>query len=502
MIRRFSLMILFLAPAAVFASSRSNPSANFVSVPIVMSLPSSVTTIEESVVRFGTNRLRDGFEIDQSLGDVSINDPFVIRLSGVKVKGKLNGRLERDAKGIIVETMLTNLQVSVDRISIHSTVAVEVSGVDARIRIDAECTQSKISWADHSLPVFARAKPVLRPVLSADFSGLTLPSSLPKPDMTLSCQGPFGIDGMIRDYAWTAIQKRWAEESFARELETKLEAAVTDGLRIGGSGLTLVKQPYLTAVLKPQGYELGLQATHLRAQIELQMDRPIPITIKNQRAADLPSAGIDQITISMTATMAETLTQAWFSPGVWSEWIDAQSVEGFRKLMSSRFKQFIAFPDLMNYDKGAAFWFAFDMKAPPTLNCSSNGVDIGVSLGTWLLLKDFQNPSLAMGYRPLVYFSIPTVLSVSPPQVRNAQKMTAGLQSLGLSSEFDARYMREENPNPNIATDLMVGDVEDFVREKTGDLTKLEGGLGEAVRWLDQTNLSCESATQMLRLSF
>ncbi len=486
------LSSLFSAMPA-FASNR-------VSIPVAISFPSNPSVIENSLVELGNSRFQSGFDLDQTLGDITISDPFAIQLSGVRLKSKVSGRLDRDSKGLIIEAKMENPEITIDRISIHSVIVTRVSGVDARIRIDAECTGSKIAWPNQTLAFFARGRLAVRPNLALDISSSALPADLAKPEMTLSCQGPFGMEKMIRDYAWTALQTRWLEDSFARDIETQLEKTFAAAIQIGGPGLNILNQSNLQVALRPASYELDSRGgSHLRGVLEVNLDRPVVMPTENSAAVTLPTTGVQKITLSFASVSAQTLLQSWFAPQVWSEWMDAQKIEGFRDLMSSRFKQFIAFPDLMNYDKHAPFWFALTTSEKPTLKCSTGGLDLGFPLAAWLLLQDSTR---AMGYKPLVYFNAPTRLAVTLPNATSTRKMRASLTSMSLDARFDEKYVREENPNTSLAIDTIGSSVQDAAANMLAVPETLEGGLGEVVKLLNRTDITCGATEQMLRVTF
>ena len=486
----------FFAPP--FASKAL--ATNRVSIPVVVSLPSNSSVIEKSLVELGNSRFQEGFEFDQNFGDIAISDPFAIQLSGVRLKSKISGRLDRDSRGLIIEAMMQNPEITIDRISIHSVIETRVSGVEARIRIDAECTGSKVAWPRQTLAFFARGRLEVRPNLALDISSSALPADLAKPEMTLSCQGPFGMEKLIRDYAWTALQTRWLEDSFARDIETQLERAITSSIQVGGPGLRILNQANIQVTLRPDSYELDVRGgSHLRAVLDVNLDRPVVLPTEKAALIVLPTMGVQKITLSVASLSAQTLLQSWFAPQVWSEWIEGQKIEGFRDLMSSRFKQFFAFPDLMNYDKNAPFWFSLTTTDKPTLRCSANGLDVGVPIASWLLIKDGAR---SMGYKPLVYFNAPTRLAMTLPSLTNKRPMKASIASMSLQARFDDKYVREENPNTSLAIETIGSSVQEAAEAMLSAPESLAGGVGSIVKLLNRTDITCGATEQMLRVTF
>jgi hypothetical protein len=495
--QQFGIVISILSMASNGIAGAVKTASNSISFPVALSLPFASSAVDDAVIRFGSARFLEGFDVSQKLDDVTIRDPFQIQLKGVRFKAHVRGRLDRDANGVIAEATLQDPELAIDSISIHSVIATRVSGVDAQIRFDADCNNSLISWGHQSLAFFARAKLQTQPSLALTVSSLALPANLPRPEMSLACSGPVGIEKQIRDYAWAALQNRWSEDSFARQLESQIQAFFADAMKIGGPGLNLANQPGLRVILHPTSYEVSANGAHLRATLDVKLDRPVAINVVKGDEVILPVGAIDSVILTVPVTSAQTLTQALFSPGVWSDWIEGQAIQGFRDLMSSRFKQFFAFPDLMNYDEHAPFWFVMGLSSMPTLKCSASGMDIVAPVNARMLLQD---PKFDIGYKSMVLFELPARLNVSFPQVSTAAKTLMKIQSLEMLAEFDARYKETESPNTSVATESILPEVQSYAESQMKDLTALGGALGESVRLLNKTDVTCNASDQMLRL--
>ncbi len=496
-----SLAIFISVFASIFSSIAEAKSSNTISVPMIVSLPSDSVAIEKSVIQLANSTFQSGFDWNQTLADVNIADPFPVKLTGVNLKSRVSGRLDRDAKGLIIEAQMQSPEISIGLISIHTVIETKVSGVEARIRVDAECKDTKITWPSQTLAVFARARLSTNPQLALDVSSSALPADLPKPEMNLSCTGPFGMDAMIRDYAWTALQERWLEDSFARDIETQVETAFADMMKPGGAGLSLLKSGTMGVTLRPSSFEVASNGAHLRATLDMSLDRPLALAATAAPTLIPPASSLDTITFTVAASSVQTLVQEWFAPSVWSQWLEGRAIEGFRDLMSSRFQQFFAFPDLMNYDKTAPFWFAVNTYEKPTLRCSGSSLQVNAPVGAWLMLQVAPSAEYAMGYKPLVYFSAPTQVAVTLPSVKTKKSMVMSLQSMSLTAQFDAGYIRRENPNTSIATDTILGSVEESAQEILSNPSSLGEGVGSLLNLLNQTNTSCGS-DQMMRVSF
>ncbi len=494
-------VVAFIIVLLAHVQSVSAAARNTLVFPVAVSFPAASDAIEKSLIKFGNDRFQSGFDVSQKLADVKISDPFDVRLSGVAYKGRINGRLDRDAKGLIVEAKLKNLELTIDRISIHTVVNAKVSGVDASIRIDAECTNSVISWQNQIVPFFARGRLFTSPALALDMSGLALTGSLQKPSMRLSCQGPFGMDQLIRDYAWSAIQARWTDSGFAKEIEDQIEAAFAKRIAPGGPGLNLVNQPGLNVTIFPQQYVVSSGASHMRARLEMQLDRPLTLPALKIADVSLPAGKIEQVMLRLPSAAAQSILQEVFSVGGWSHWVEGQTVEGFRELMSSRFRQMFAFPDLQNYAKDAPFWFALNMTETPTLRCAAGAFELNTPVGAWMMLKETSRP---MGYKPMAYFKIPTSISISLPQSKSRIPMAAKVRSVDLSYEFDSAYVDAERPNTIIAVEQIRNSIQDYVESQTSNLasnlTTIDGAIGESVKALNQTDMTCDANRKTIEI--
>lgn len=492
----FFALFSFVQIDSSFASSFVS-STNVLNLPVAISFPTSPEAIEKSVIKFGQNRFRSGLAVKQRLDDVKISDPFAIQMSGVEYRTQINGRLDRDAQGLIVEAQLKNLELTIDRISIHTIVIAKVSGVEASIRIDAECRGSKISWADQIIPFSARARLATSPTLSLDVSGLSLANGLKKPTMTLSCQGPFGMDNLIREYAWAAIQVRWTDAGFAKEIEDQIESSFAKSIAIGGPGLNIINQPELRATVFPQSYVTASGAMHLRARLELQLDRPRTMPRAKATDVSLPTTKIEQVTMTVASSSAQSLLQEIYSTNGWSQWLEGQTINGFKELMGSRFKQLLVFPDLQNYPKQAPFWFALKMTETPTLICGAGTLEFNAPVAAAMLLQD---PAQVMGYKPMVNFKIPTRISISLPQIKTKMGMAASVESMNLTYEFDGRYVGSERPNAIIAEEKIRDSIQEYVDDQLSKPTTIQGAIGETVKALNQTDMSCDQNRQTIEV--
>ncbi|MDX9732239.1 MAG: hypothetical protein RBT63_10745 [Bdellovibrionales bacterium] len=517
---------LFLISATLFVKENSladTPGSsiwtNALEMPVAIGVPGDGSRLEGAVADFLNSPLSEGFEFSQDIGDVEITDPFAIQLQGVSVKGHVSGRLTSDSRGLVVEASLGEVQVSVKRIAIHTVIQSRVGGVNARIRIDADCDGATIRWSRENLSFFTRAKILTSGSYpSVDFSQLALPAFVSQPEMSLSCRGPLGIESVIRQYAWQALQERWVQDSFRQEIEEKLEAAVAERFAPGAEAISLVSVGGTALSIVPGEYVRQAHGGRhvLKAQLKVALDRPISVAhapsvsyeaLAANALSDFTSSS--GLTVSAQSKDLQTLLQAWFAPsGVWSDWVEARSIDGFRDLMDSRFSQFFAFPDLMRYSKNAPFWFHLQTTDYASLSCSgsstkSQSASVQLPLGAWMFLK---TPEQAMGLKQMVFFRFPTSLNIGLPE-KGKRAIAATLRSLKLSARFDARYVATESPDTSISTSsIEEGMIEAVEAELSGLTAGRPSGVlvGPAIegllRTLKQTTVTCDPSRQVFKL--
>jgi hypothetical protein len=492
-----SIGILFLVSLFLFCGRESADAAsNVVEVPVALSLPPTKRDLDATLAKYLGQTFASGYQLDQSISDVTVRDPFEIRLSGIRIRANLLGRTEIDSRGVIGEAVLRNLKISIDRVSIHTVIRTDVTGVDARIRLDADCSNTLVDWKNAEIPVFLRAEIKVgsqQPIL--DVEGLTLSTLLEnsaQPEMTMNCVGPAGIESVLRDQAWRALIARWTDTEFLNEVQSAIEASVNAGLRPGGEGFMIssVADAGMKLQLKSTSYKSDARGAHLMGLLRFELDRPsqeVPAAINPETL--IPSAQIKSLTISVATEAAEALLQSYFAPGVWNLWVEGRDIAGFRDLMSSRFSQFFAFPALMDFPKDAPIAFSASFTSRLTLRCNSRSeLRLRAPIGAWMVLQDRSQ----LGFKPLVNFSMPTVLDVNKSMIG---KPGVSIQQIELSSEFHQKYLDEDRPNTTIAHDTILerlqpaieSEIESFL--STSQLVQATAGL----------TMACEPASQTMR---
>lgn len=491
--------ILFLVSLFLFVGRENAIAAsNIVEVPVALSLPLSKSDRDATLAKYLGQTFASGYQINQTISDVIVRDPFEIRLSGIRISGNAIGRTQIDSRGVIGEAVLRNLKISIDRVSIHTVIRTDVGGVDARVRLDAECSNTLVDWKSTEIPVFLRAEiKVGSQQPSLDIEGLTLSTLLEnsaQPEMTMNCVGPTGIESILRDQAWRALLARWTDIGFLNEIQSAIEATVNAGLRPGGEGFLISSAAGagMKLQLKSTSYKSDARGAHLMGILRFELDRPsqeIPAAINPENL--IPSAQIKSLTVSVATGAAEALLQSYFAPGVWNLWVEGRDIAGFRDLMSSRFSQFFAFPALMDFPKDAPIAFSASFASRLTLSCNVRGdLRLNAPIGAWMVLQDRSQ----LGFKPLVRFSMPTVLDVNKSKIG---KPTVSIQQIELSSEFHQKYLDEDRPNTTIAHDTILERIHPAIESEietffsTSQIVQATAGL----------TMACDSSSQTMRLT-
>lgn len=443
-------------------------------LPIHVSLPASQASLDESLLKIFSRSLESGLSFREVIPDTELSDPYPMKISGVELIAAVRGRAGVDTKGPWVEGWIGALRIQMSRLAIDTVIVREVSGVRARIQLKAICQDVRVSWGDREVPFFARTRLHVeekRPRIS--FDQFALSTVYEAPEIALSCEGPLGVEAMMRNEILKAVLNRWTDSTFLENVQAHLERSVTGALLPGGEGF---------AGFRTVSYEKTPSGARLKGAFKISLDRPIlevPI-------ADLPvqAGNTDVLTIRVAVANLESLAQSYFAPDIWSNWTLGQEVQGFRDLMDSRLKQFFAFPDLMRYPKNAPFAFSTTLASRVRLACDagSRQLEARADIGSWMVLQQPQG-SGSLGLKPIVYFSLPS-------RLRAGKDFQPRVVSMGLTSKFHEKYVADESPSTSIAHDTILESLQPEFENIMGK-SLAEFGILQLTRGLE---LDCDPA--------
>lgn len=472
-------LVLVASAALTFwqqaAHAQSAESLYSTEVPVHVSLPSAQAALDQSLLKIFSRALESGLKFQEAIPDIELNDPYPMKISGVELRTSVRGRAGVDGKGPWLEGWIGGLEVRMNRLSIDTVIVREISGVRARIQLKASCDAMKLSWGAKEIPFFARTRLLVeekQPRIR--FDQLSLSMLYEEPEVSLRCEGPLGVEDMMKSEILKAVLNRWTDRSFLDGIQNHLERSVMDALAPGGRGF---------AGFRTLSYIKGAAGVRLKGAFKVSLDRPIV----EVPVVDLPDSGVssDEFSIRVAVANLESLAQSYFAPGVWSNWTLGQDVQGFRDLMDSRFKQFFAFPDLMRYPKNAPFAFSTTMASRVRLACEANTrqLEVRADIGSWMVLQQPQD-SGSLGLKPIVYFGLPT-------RLRAGKDFQPRVISMGLSSKFHEKYVAEENPSTDIAHDTILESLQPEF-EKLLSQSVSEFGILQLTRGLE---LECDAAS-------
>lgn len=483
---------------SVFHVNASVAASNVVEVPAVISLPLKKKDLDNTLAKYLGQTFATGYEINQLVSDVVIRDPFEIRLSGIRVTGNLQGRTEVDSRGVIGEAVLRGLKISIEKVSIHTVIRSVVGGVDARIRLDAECTNTVVDWRNTDMPLFLRAAinvGALQP--SLDIEGLTLStlfqSPSEKPVMEMNCTGPAGIETILQEQAWNTLIARWTDVDFLEDVQSAIESSINAGLRPGGEGFSIsaMSEAGMKLQLKASSYKIDVRGAHLMGLLRFELDRPTqgaPPKVNPETL--LPSTEVNAITLSLATDAVEAVLQSYFAEGIWNHWTLGKDILGFRELMSSRFSQLFAFPALMDFPKDAPMAFSTSLTGRMGLSCTSGGdLRLTAPIGAWMVIQDRSQ----LGFKPLVHFSMPTTVQL---RKTTTGRPVATIDQISLSSVFHQKYVDEESPNTTIAHDSILERIQPALEAEIENFFSTS----QAVQSTQGLTMGCDVKSQILRL--
>lgn len=501
----FVLSAAMVTLAWLLSADRAVATPAILKVPVGISFPTDQKRLDESLLKLASRFLLgeggSALLLDQKLGDVTIRDPFEVQLKGVRLRSRVTSRIETDAKGLVLEAKLLESEVVIDSITIHTTTTIVVGGVTANIRIDADCSATSITWPGLELGVFARGQFRAQNGLSVEISELLVPPPEMKPEIKTSCTGPAGIESELRGQVWVGLASRWSEPDFQKSMRTEVQNSLNEKIALlTGKGMVLVPggdPESLRMTLVQERWVSGVSVNHMIGHVRV--EGTAVMMPQGLWRDDLLPKQVAQIQLTAPIKGLEAIMDAMLAPGFWSFQSDAQKVSGFRDLMSSRFKQLIAFPDLMRYDKWAPFWFSTGMTAAPKLACDNasggKAVALDLPIGTWLTIKS-DELRYVTGFKPLVHFDMPTKAILSLPRAASGVRSSLRVDDVGFTSRFEPGYVDREDPNTSIADETIQSSVED--EAKSTVLQDLPGDLGTMVKALDGFDLSCNPATDTM----
>jgi len=247
-----------------------------------------------------------------------------------------------------------NVVAHVDAIQIHQQVSKIISGIPVNIHVDIDCQPFLITndaLDMQSLWSFTN----LNNHLNAEIKNISLATKNPWNVSNIQCTGSSGVGDLITQ----KIREKLAsidiyKDLIATELQSNINSLLNDSLveLRKTQNIQAVSDKVLTLVNEIPLYDIGFvfiytsqENTVDNALIQTKIKDETKSFLQNKNYQN-PVAIIDQN--DFTNLITNQLTGKTIEK-------DLQSFPGFQSLMKSRFKQFFAWPDLMNYAKNTSF---------------------------------------------------------------------------------------------------------------------------------------------------
>lgn len=287
-------------------------------------------------------------------------------LSGGSVQALVNvDRAEVTANSANVSIKSAQIKIILDQISVDQVIERNVGGVIVRVHLTASCGPiAMVQPAASAQAAFALDWTGGSP--TARLSTLDLgwaPQSWTLSDFT--CTGPSGLDTLVHDGIASYLRdpadfKAYVSDYIAANLKAEIEAV-----------LARIRTPFNVgtgseAVTVEVG-QLAPSTTGVIADLTLKTD---------SKAVSLPPAALPSASVLTSLSKSQPalvgdiavieflVANKLRSQPSWLR-LNLQNVPAFHSLMQSRFKQFFAWADLMNYPKNAPFYL--DLANPRSL---------------------------------------------------------------------------------------------------------------------------------------
>ena len=341
-------------------------------------------------------------------------------------------------------------RINVQRFSIDQILRREVAGNVFNIRIQGECSPFSIEVPGfHSLAQLSFVP--LNQSYSPDLDFLHLQTPQWKVE-TIQCTGIGNLG-----------------EEIARQVASALNdpGQFEDMLTVfAGSEIKSTFSTFWTSLLNSSGQELiisGLtrpSAKGFFVLASLPVSQGVEVSLPDFDEQSFPS---DSPQLLMSQKGFETLLEERINKMVPRDY-NLQQIQGFRDLMSSRFKQYLVWPDLQRFPKNQAFYFSTD----PTNSQLILKKDSSGTYTAWLNTNGVLRT--IMGGSPIDYIlfglGLKTQLGVSVKE-GELSLSTSSEADLNLAWNYGLLYQMLYQPQNRIAVDILKNSIAGFFKNQT-----------------------------------
>lgn len=273
-----------------------------------------------------------------------------------------------DGERLGVRLTKVSARIGLDSISVDQIVTREISGVVVRVHMKASCGPLRLIQEN------AQAEAGFK----VDWSAGRPAASLQQMNLAwgdgswqladFDCEGPQGLDQLLKTEVLTQLKNPQIVKPYLEDwLRGQLQQKFADALAKLNAPLALAGD----AVELHVG---AMQPTTDGLLIPLTLDKDAPALPAPANLASLPKDR--PVFLAGTATL-RTLLEKQLAEQPELITIDLRTVSAFKSLIGSRFLQFFAWPDLMNYSKSAPFYARVRRPAKIDIAAEGDGVFSG-----------------------------------------------------------------------------------------------------------------------------
>jgi hypothetical protein len=349
-------------------------------------------------------------------------------------------------------------------VSVDQYVEREMNGIIGRFRIQAECKDVVLTAVTNKVKFSVAVKP------STD--GKTLSGELQDLDLSwqpdawqigdLNCTGAVGFDDMIRQQVLDmAKDSTKFTQALKPELITYLESYLKSyNFDIGKERQLITSRPDIKASMIADSIQDLSDGTKLKGRVIVIFNKA-PDTAKTVLTLkDANLNAISNASVRVPEKLLPTLMQKGFAANTWMESLKSSSIPGFSSIMSSRIKQFFAWPELTRYSKSTVFPFQLYSDKDMTLKGSALKYDISGKLIAQMLAPR------SSGDVPMMRFSIPFSSKLSFTAKEGVLTTTAKNTDVSLGYVWDENYVRKYNAKTKFMRSTVEGKIQDAVYDQ------------------------------------
>jgi hypothetical protein len=421
-----------------------------------------------------------------------------IRLSGIRAEVNYSFPLPKRVAGQTREWELSSDNLSgrlvVDHISATQTIVREENGIIIEIPLRADCYNVALTLPAGSTRVNARIK--------ADIVDNQVKLSLPQYEAdwlpnswqveSMNCSGLEGLEAVVKSEALKAL-------SSFQNFDAEVRTALTENFETWSKDASLLLlsereipsyKDYLKIFYEPiSAEEVG---TGLLLRGEMRFEYPYvapgqeivheyflkPTQKKNPTAAP-------QLLIPFETV--RSLMMGEYFVGKLEHSLRSTEIPAFTNFMKSRWQQFWAWPELMNYPANAKFAFQFLPMGPPSFTNEKAGKNNSISgnLDMPLSVRMFARQNGQ--FTPMVEFRTmvagPTTLTLLRGGKIELQLMA---EEYPVTYQWAEKYLRTYNPSTRVAADTIAEQVRNTLRTEGFTMALPALSVGKNLRLLPE----------------